>query len=339
MWRLAFISILFFGGSAIRAEQPTSVPISELGSKYELVGKLHVPFGKVVVLQGVIVDGPFIGYEGGPNLRVQRIDGVATQEDIQIQVLPYFGEFGKKRHDGKELPKLEFGKSYEMEGYESGRYVGVPDEAYRRAGLEIQTSGFYFQQYFDVYRAKQIEPVVFSPADFIGREALLEGKASNEDHRSYIIGNGWKLMVTPKVEWPKEMADKVVEGLGKVKKFERPNEYQLVDAKTRLVSLQDQVGRNVELRGTIWTSNGHCWLEYRGTKLYVENMTKLPGFSYDLHAKPVLIIGKLDEAMMPDIEQITLKEKPDSKKYYIVRDASLKPLDRLLSSERADQDN
>lgn len=137
------------------AEDPKNVPISELGRKFELVGKLHVPLGKIVLLEGIAVEGRFKGYEGGPNLRVQRIDGDYTQEDVQIVISPYWSKWGEKTpHFGIALPKLEMGQTYEMEGYETGGFVGIPEKAYERAGVALQTSGHYFREYFVVFRAK-----------------------------------------------------------------------------------------------------------------------------------------------------------------------------------------
>ena len=70
--------------------EPQNVPVDQLGKAYQLVGKLHMPLGAVIRVEGVVVKGPFKGYEGGPNLRAQRIEGQATQEDIQIPIYPHF---------------------------------------------------------------------------------------------------------------------------------------------------------------------------------------------------------------------------------------------------------
>src|SRR5687767_8162583 len=74
---------------------PRDVPIAELGRTYQLTGQLNSPLGTALALQGVVVDGPHKGYEGGPNLRVLRIEGRATQEDIQIPIRPHFYDFGE----------------------------------------------------------------------------------------------------------------------------------------------------------------------------------------------------------------------------------------------------
>src|SRR5262245_52736137 len=191
MWRLIALIVLGSVSSAVGQEKPIDVPVSDLGSRFRLVGKLHIPLGEVVAVQGVIAEGPFKGYEGGPNLRVQRINGRATQEDIQIKVVPYFGQFGEKIYNGRELPKLENGATYEFEGYETGGYIGKASEAYQRASLAIQTTGYYFRQLFEVYKAKKIDPMEFSPAEFVGREALFQGKAKSEGQKSYIVGTTW----------------------------------------------------------------------------------------------------------------------------------------------------
>ena len=111
------------------------------------------------------------------------------------------------------------------------------------------------------------------------------------------------------------MEDNAVEGLGIIRKTDDTKTYRLEKGITRLVKLEDQVGREVSLRGTAWSMNGHWWFDYRGTQLYVEGMEKLPGWNANLHGEPVLIIGLLDKALLPRIDQIALKPEPDLKKY------------------------
>src|SRR5262245_182035 len=112
------ILISFLSPSSIAQDKPLDVPISNTSPKVRLIGKLHEPLGTVVTVQGIVVEGPFKGYEGGPNLRVQRINGKATQEHIQIRLAPYHDDFGETHVQGAPLPSLSFGKSFEFEGYE-----------------------------------------------------------------------------------------------------------------------------------------------------------------------------------------------------------------------------
>ena len=93
------------------------------------------------------------------------------------------------------------------------------------------------------------------------------------------------------------------------------------------------VGQPVALRGTARSINGHWWFDYRGVKLYVEEMERLPGVNSELHAEPVLVTGVLEEAKLPDIDQISTKNKPDLKKYFIVRKPTVKRIEALLGPE------
>lgn len=187
-----------------------------------------------------------------------------------------------------------------------------------------------------VYKGKKTERIVWAPADFVDREALLEWKAVSRDQKAYIDGGGWRLLTDPAAAWPKDAEGKTVEGFGTVKKAD--GKFRLEKGTTRLVKLEDQRGRAVELRGTAWSLNGHWWFEYRGTRLYVEGMKDLPGWKSGLHGCPLIITGTLDEANLPDIDQISIKNDPDKKKYFIVRKAGWKPLDALLAPERVERE-
>jgi hypothetical protein len=321
--------------------------VEQLGQGYRLVGKLHAPLGEVVQVEGVVVEGPFKGYEGGPNLRAQTIQGRVIQQDIQISIRPYFTEWGKKGIvGGQTLPKLEMGKTYEMEGYETGGYVGIPAEAYREAGMEIQTTRHYFQTQLVVYKAKLIEPLRFTPADFDGQHALLQGTARTRDHQSVMEGEGWRVLVAPKVAWPEPVEGKLIETYGLYNpdadlynpdKKQKP--FALVDGTWRLVRLEDQLGQIVALRGCARSLNGVWWFHYRGTDLYVENMAELPGWTSENHWRPMVIRGTLDKAKLPRLDQVSLKADRDLKEYYIVRKASWEPLPELLGPERPIEDD
>src|SRR5262245_15064358 len=146
--------------SALFADEPQSVSVTQLGKDFQLVGKLHVPLGQVIVIEGIAVEGPFKGYEDGPNLRVQRIPNRHYQEDIQIVIEPFFNYEWGKTVGNHALPTLEMGKTYQVEGYETGRYIGVPEEVYRRESAKMQTVvGHVFLTRFVVTQAKEIEPI------------------------------------------------------------------------------------------------------------------------------------------------------------------------------------
>lgn len=324
-------SLTLFGDQAVK------VPMEKLGTEYELIGKLHAPLGKLMTVVGVVVEGPFKGYEGGPNLRVQQIQGKYYQKDIQICLSPYFHDWGKSA----ALPQLKNGETYEMEGYETGEFVGVPHEAYTKAGLMIQTTGHYFRHEFVAINAKLTKPISFAPWMFSGEKALLSGVAKSLAGDSLLVGDGWSVIVKRGEKWSDHVEGKKIESYGLYNPDptgkEEPNRakktFDLVDGWWRLVALKDQVGRMVALRGMARSLNGVWWFHYRGTDLYVDGMESLPGWTDRNHWQEMQIEGRLEKAKLPSLKQISLKSDRDLVEYYIVRDPKWKPLPELLAPE------
>jgi hypothetical protein len=299
------------------------IPYSDLNWKYDVLGKTGRPLGELVTLQGQIVEGPTKGYEDGPTIRVQRINGIATQDDIAIKLEPFFS---KEDH----FKVLKIGTTYELRGYESGKYVGTPGAAMKEAGTILQTTSPYFGVNFVMLRAKEVPEIRFGPEDFLNRVAVIEGTARTKDSKGYLVGPAWKLLALEHGGWPKHMEGKAVEAEGVMRGATQGKDvFRLDHGKSRLVRLEDQLGREVELSGQALSMNGYWWFQYRGVDLYVEDMDKLPNWSVYQHGKKLVIAGLLDEAMLPRIDQITLKEDRDLKKYFIVRKASWRPIQQL----------
>jgi hypothetical protein len=330
--------LLVLGVASVGGEEPINVPTKELGQRYLLVGKLHAPMGQTVTVQGVVVEGPFKGYEGGPNLRPQRIDGQAMQEDIQICITPYWRTWADwYSREKNDLPKLEKGKTYEMVGYTTGGYVGIPGKAYEEAGIPVQTTDHYFREVFEVIKFKPIDPILFTPHDFIKRKALLQGTAESSNNRAMMKGESWTVIVNPKEPWPKNIEGKPIETYGTYEPVTEGKEYKLVDGSWRLVRLEDQVGRPVELRGTARSTNGEWWFHYRGVDLYVEDMKKMPNWSDENYWRPMVIRGILEKAVFPyspNAHENLSTTGPSPKEYFIVRKSTWEPLNELLSMER-----
>lgn len=62
-------------------------------------------------------------------------------------------------------------------------------------------------------------------------------------------------------------------------------------------------------------------------------MKDLPNWTGNNHWRPVEISGLLEKAELPQIDQITSKEKPDLATYYIVRRPRWSPVEELLTPE------
>jgi hypothetical protein len=227
---------------------------------------------------GVVVEGEFKGYEGGMNLRVQRIGGRYYQDEIQIVLKPFFYDWGEDATVGGDaLPKLEIGKTYEMEGYETGGFVGVPGEVFKRGAVVIQTTGHYFRHHFVVTKAKPVESISFSPRMFEGEKALISGNAKTVEGDSAMVGDDWVVVVARGTGWPDDVEGKMIESYGLYnpdatwKEDPKPasKKFDLVDGWWRLVHLEDQVGRKVSLRGMAQSVNGVWWFDYRKSQIEI----------------------------------------------------------------------
>ncbi len=322
-----------------------NIPVSELGKEYQLTGKLNVHLGQDTEIEGILINGPIKGSEGGANLLVQRINGKTIQEFTRICIRPFL--YGWKElsindssyyvnHDKEKIKPVTPGKTYKLNGYETGRYIGVPWEIYKKAGIMFQTSGFYFRQEFIFYKFQEIKPIIFTPADFEGRRAMLQGKAENVKNQAVIKGKNWVVIVNEKSKWPKDIVGKEIETNGMynpVSENYSDKTYRLVDGNWHLVKLKDQVGKKVELRGKAWSLNRIWWFNYRGNKLYVENMNDMPGWSVYNHGRPMVVKGILEKAKRPSLDQISLKPDRDLKECYIIRKPTYSPIPTLFNHE------
>lgn len=334
MNRILTLLCLACATSACAAQDTkTPVPLFSLGNRFELVGKLGVKLGETTTVEGTVVEGPFKGYEGGPNLVVKRVNGKATQHLIQIPISPYFGKFGEANFDGKPLPKCENGSTYRLRVYETGEFVGVPADAYREAGIALQTTGFYFRSSLRVLSGGKIDSIVWDPSDFVGQEALLFGVAKNENGAPTIESSTWKLSLSDADKWDEAQIGKPAEVFGTIYATKVKNTYRVEKCRARLISLADQLNQMVALRGTARSRNGHWWFNYRGTDMYVDLMEELPNWTADNHWRPMEITGQLEVAELPRIDQISLKSDRDLATHYIVRRPKWIPLEELLIPE------
>ena len=92
------------------------------------------------------------------------------------------------------------GKTYEIDGYETGGYIGIP----AKAGPVMQGLDYYFRTQLVVCNARRIEPLCFTPADFLHR-ALMQGAARTRNHQSVMEGDGWSVVVVSNAAWPEHV--------------------------------------------------------------------------------------------------------------------------------------
>jgi hypothetical protein len=348
-------AILAMAASLLRKrgeERPQWVPVSELGKTHVLVGKTHQPLGEVTTLKGLVFDGASKGYDDGSNVRVQFINGEATQEIIELKLVPCLGSFIVQNlgdpaplrsweldHlDLNELndrpigsSELKFGHTYEFKGYESGEYVGIPWEAMSEVGL-VQTSGFGLHLHYVVASAKEIPAIQFSPEQFVDRQAILDGTAINDDGQAYLVGKGWRLLVDSRSGWPQTMDGKQVAVLSTIRRL-RDGLFRADQPRAYLVNLTDQIGQEVQLRGEARSMNDDWWLNYRGTPVHLGTREQLIAVKLDPEYGPAIISGTLTETPIAPNDRLPWTDEKQRGKRYFLHVKSWQPIDSLFSPE------
>ena len=306
------------------------VPIEQFGKGFRLLGKFKQPLGDLVRVQGLIVNGPGKGFEDGLSIRVFRINGQADQEFLQVKIRDYYGR--------AEIPNLIPGYMCELEGFETGGFVGIPAEAIKRGGAVAQTAGFHFLHEFKVIEVTEIKLQPFAPADFLGRDMLVQGQAVTENGSAYIAGNKWKLLVDNGTPWPRNTEGKTIEARGVVRTIGKSATYRLENSgkanNARLVKLQDQTGKPVVLKGVVAEKNGEYSFHYRGQTLHVDGLKDLVAQT-GLRGEAQLS-GTLDTLRVTVESTDSFNGERITRTEYIVRKPALKPTEPLLAIERAE---
>jgi hypothetical protein len=317
----------FFQIACTCAAQDSSILLRDVNNKFTLVGELGKKLGTLVTIKGVVTDEFSKRNRSGPNITIQMINDSATQHFIQIPL-------SSRQYNEPPIAGVKYGATYKLEVFETGEFVGTPSDVLKRYVIPPQTTGFYFQnRLITVFSQEKIDPIEWSPAQFIGRNALLLGIAKNENGTPVIQSPTWKLILPGYKKWTDEEIGKTAEVYGKIGQTGTKDTYTVETGWARLVKLEDQLGKTVKLRGKAWSMNGHWWFEYMGMDIYIEKMNELPGWTADNHGRPMEITGTLEQAELPRIDQITLKSKRDIKMYYIVKNASWVRIDELLAPE------
>lgn len=329
---VTLLALSLFPNALQLIAQDESVDDEALISQRKLprTGRLGLPLKTPVILEGFVIEGPFKGFEGGPNLVIQRIDGKAAQKYIRIRLWKDADpEYPGTKPDRRST--FPIGLWLRLNGHEDGEIIGGeknPDPD----GLPLQTyGGPTYIPTFVVQKLERIEPIALHPQEFVDRKALFEGTALHIGGKPYLVGNGW-LFAFPKVAiWPNEFLGKRIEVIGTVRASAESGSYESDDVAARLVSLKDQIGRTISLRGTTKSMNGRWWFDYRGHKIHVEKMDRLS--SDDYHFKPTQVDGVLEVAMLPAAEYNGDERLAPR---FIVRQATWKRIEPLLTPEIGD---
>ena len=128
-------SIRWVGLAAASLAMSTIVSCRDVSRPAESVpddlrsGRLGHPLGTYLTIGGV---REMAGKSGDGTMRVDTVDGQRFDPPVQIWI---------------DNVKLDESVRVELVGYESGRYIGIPDDVSRATG-EVSQAAWQFQRYF-----------------------------------------------------------------------------------------------------------------------------------------------------------------------------------------------
>ena len=262
--------------------------------------------GTLMTISGRFIERDGHGVQADSLFRIMRIDRTATQEDLIIQV----------RRPGAFAPvDVIPGEHFAFRGFESGRWIGPSGEALTAA---IPGKSTRYSPLFIVSRQPPIPPVTYSPDQFEGRRAWLQGTAVNADGRAALETQGWRAILEGAPLWPDAALGKKAEVIGKVERRSDGQGFVVTGAAAGLSRLEDQLGQAVTLRGRPRTRDGHWWFEFRGQNLYVDRHTAANGWRSDYRDREVLVSGRLEKRRQPRLDEVGGRAPTAQAEYFTV---------------------
>jgi len=140
------VATLFLASKMMSQNQITNaakVTVETLQTQGAVLGRLSMPFGTVVKVEGNIESLPAVHAKGAEEfewLRVDSVNGVVKKTPILLAV-QWLGLAEKSTLRGR----------ISVIGYETGRFEGIPSDAFSYIPV-AGTEGFHFESYFLVIK-------------------------------------------------------------------------------------------------------------------------------------------------------------------------------------------
>ena len=300
-----------------------SINIRDLPNKAVLIGELGKPLGTLVTIEGVYTLSSIEFIKNRPCIMVQKINDEFIQHRLQIII---------EKYNFYDSLDLGVGGTYRLRVFETGSFVGTPRAVWDEMNINYPV-GFHFINKVKVMTVESINKINWLPQDFLGREACLTGNAININDSAGIEYPDGILMLKETGKWPDYAVGKSAQVIGAVEQSNLDSTFSINTSSKSLINLEDQLGHKVQLRGRAWSHN--CWwcFDYRGIKLHVEKMGKLPNWVVYNHGRTMVISGVLEEEILPSLSVISSNRKRDKKLYYIIKNPKWEPISGLLSGE------
>ena len=135
--KLVFAIMLCAIGSSLFL-QAEEIQVADIGNKVILIGRLGKPLGTLATIDGQLISEPKQGKSGQVTaaFRVNKVNGQPL-EKAQLVGLAFRASAG--------IPPVHANEMIQLSGYESGAFIGTPDNARDMLGKDASPLEWKFQ--------------------------------------------------------------------------------------------------------------------------------------------------------------------------------------------------
>jgi hypothetical protein len=177
-----------------------------------------------------------------------------------------------------------------------------------------------------VTRIEPLPPAPLSLADFVNRHVHLEGTAAADGRLA--VGSEFARL-DGLMAWPHRVAKKHLAVRGVIRGA--PGNWRIEAPQWNLLDLSDQVGQEVTIEGTLWSTND-CWrFQYRNDNAYLVNESGFTlAFPSDDFGGRIRVSGRLVRQDRPSLDQTSLNTDYDLVPCFVVRGAQISYLEEQI---------
>jgi hypothetical protein len=130
--------------------QAEEIHIEDLGNKVILIGKLEKPVGTLATIEGQMISEPTRGKSGQVTaaFRIEKVDGQPLQKQSIIGLIFRASE---------GIPSIHAQDLVQLSGYESGAFIGTPNEARDALGKDASPLDWKYEASFHVIKLQAKE--------------------------------------------------------------------------------------------------------------------------------------------------------------------------------------
>ena len=143
---ILLLSFLMFSFALIAKEKiKEKINSSDINDKYEIIGPLGFPLGKLINIKAIVLPDPGKGFSNW--LLVTNVNGKKIKKAVRINYTFWDGSKG--------VHKLKKGQTYKLRIYQDGGMIGVPHQVMKETYF-VQTWGYHFNTKAVIVKAEKI---------------------------------------------------------------------------------------------------------------------------------------------------------------------------------------